>query len=65
MGGTAEVQLFYLASEQELLDRLPQGDSALEQKALEKFLADEGLDDRRPDTVKNINKFITKKEFRF
>ena len=64
VGGIAEVQLSYLASEKELLDKIG-SDSTIDQKILEQFLKDEGLDKREAKTKPTINKFIEKKEIHF
>ncbi|MEK6809480.1 MAG: hypothetical protein AABY40_02300 [Nanoarchaeota archaeon] len=64
VGGVADVQLFYLASEKELLDKIG-SNSALDQKILEQFLRDEGLDKREVQTKPTINKFIERKEIHF
>lgn len=64
VGGIAEVQLSYLASEKELLDKIG-SDSTIDQKILEQFLKDEGLDKREAQTKPTINKFIERKEIHF
>jgi len=64
VGGTAQVQLYYLASEKELLDKIS-SDSIVGKKILERFLKDEGLDKRAPQTKPTINKFVERKEVQF
>ncbi len=64
VGGTAEIQLSYLASEKELLDKI-NSDSTIDKKVLEQFLKDEGLDKRNAKTKPTVNKFIERKEVNF
>lgn len=64
VGGTADVQLFYLASEKELLDQIGYN-SKVDQRIFEQLLKDERLDQREAQTNPTINKFIEKKEVRF
>ena len=64
VGGTADIQLSYLASEKELLDKI-NSDSAIDKKILEQFLKDEGLDKREAQTKPTVNKFIERKEIHF
>ncbi len=64
VGGTAQIQLFYLASEKELLDKIT-SNSGLDKKIFNQFLKDEGLDKREVQTKPTINKFIEKKDVQF
>jgi len=64
VGGTADIQLSYLASEKELLDKI-NSDSTIDKKILEQFLKDEGLDKREAQTKPTVNKFIERKEINF
>lgn len=64
VGGTAEIQLSYLTSEKELLDKI-NSDSAIDKKIREQFLKDEGLDTREAQTKPTINKFIERKKVHF
>ena len=64
VGGIADIQLFYLASEKELLDKTG-SDSEIDDEILEQFLKDEGLDKGEARTKPTINKFIERKEVRF
>jgi len=64
VGGTAEVQLSYLASEKELLNQIG-SDPKVDQKILEQFLKEEGLDQREAQTKPTINKFVEKKNIQF
>ena len=64
VGATAEVQLSYLASEKELLQKIG-SDPKLDQTIMEQFLKDEGLDQGETQTRPAISKFIERKEIRF
>lgn len=64
VSGTAEVQLSYLVSEKELLNKID-SDSKVDQKILEQFLKDEGLNQQEAQTKPTISKFIERKEFHF
>lgn len=61
--GKASIQLDYLASKKELLDSL-KSDSTVDQKVLQQFMKDEGLDQgASPDST--VNKFVERKEVQF
>lgn len=61
--GTAQIQLFYLVSKKELLSSLKSA-SAVNQKALQRFMKDEGLNrGTSPDST--VNKFVERKKVQF
>jgi hypothetical protein len=62
-GGTARIQLSYLASQEELLDRLISGGTT-DQKTLQQFMKDEGLD-KRVNSRPVVTKFVGRKEVKF
>lgn len=64
VGGTAEVQLSYLASGEELLGKIDSS-GPVDTKILEHFLKEEGLDTRAVRTRPAIHKFIERKEVHF
>jgi len=64
VGGSAEIQLIYLASEKELLDKITSS-SERSKKIVEQFLKDEGLDKQKAQTRPSINKFVEKKSVHF
>ncbi len=64
VGGTAQIQLFYLASEKEVLDKIT-SNQALDKRIIERFLEDEGLDRRAAQTEPTVNKFVGRKIFEF
>ena len=63
VGGTAQIQLYYLASQKELLDTL-KSDNTIKRKVLEQFMKYEGLDKGGSSNV-TINKFVGRKEVQF
>lgn len=64
VGGTVDIQLSYLASEKELLDKI-NSDSAIDRKIHAQFLKDEGLKTKVANTEPTINKFVERKEIQF
>ena len=63
VGGRAQIQLSYLISRKALLDIL-KSDSAIDQKMLQRFMEDEGLDKGvKPNAVGN--KFVGRKDVQF
>ena len=62
-GGTAKIQLSYLASQKELLDSL-KSDSTTDQKILQQFMKDEGLD-KGVNSNPTVSKFVGRKEVQF
>jgi hypothetical protein len=64
VGGTVEIQLSYLASEKELLDKI-NSDSAIDKKILDQFLKDKGLKTNVANTTPTINKFVERKVIQF
>lgn len=64
VGGTVQIQLFYLASEKELLDGI-KSNTVLDKMIFDRFLKDEGLDKREAKTKPTVNKFIERKEVQF
>lgn len=64
LGGTVDIQLSYLASEKELLDKI-NSDSAIDKKILDEFLKDEGLKTKVANTKPTINKFVERKVIQF
>jgi len=63
VGGTAQIQLSYLASQQELLDSL-KSDNTTDPKVLQQFMKDEGLD-QGVNSNPTVNKFVGRKEVQF
>lgn len=63
VGGKAEIQLSYLASQKELFESL-KSDNTIDQKALRQFMKDEGID-RRANSKSMVNKFVGRKEVQF
>jgi hypothetical protein len=62
-GGRARILLSYLVSRKALLDIL-KSDSAIDQKMLQRFMKDEGLDKGvKPDAT--VNKFVGRKDVQF
>jgi hypothetical protein len=61
--GTAQIQLSYLASQQELLESLKL-DSTADQKVFQQFMKDEGLD-KGVNPNSTVNKFVGRKEVQF
>jgi hypothetical protein len=64
VGGTVDIQLSYLASENELLDKIS-SDSAIDKKIFDQFLKDEGLKTRLAKAKPTINKFVERKAIQF
>jgi hypothetical protein len=64
VGGTVDIQLSYLASENELLDKIS-SDSAIDKKIFDQFLKDEGLKTRLAKPKPTINKFVERKAIQF
>jgi hypothetical protein len=64
VGGTVDIQLSYLASENELLDKI-NFDSAIDKKNLDQFLKDEGLKTRVAKNKPTINKRVERKTIQF
>ena len=62
--GTAQIQLSYLASEKELLNKI-NSDHQIDKKILDQFLKDEGLNTREAQSKPTINKFIERKIVQF
>lgn len=61
--GKASIEVNYLASKRELLDSL-KSDGTVDQKVLQQFMKDEGLDQGvSPDST--VNKFVERKEVQF
>lgn len=63
VGGTAQIQLSYLASQKELLDNLKSGNTT-DPKILQQFMKDEGLD-QGVSSDPTVNKFVERKEVQF
>jgi hypothetical protein len=61
--GDVIIQLNYLASKKELLDSL-KSDSNVDQKVLQQFMKDEGLD-QGVSSDSTVNKFVERKEIQF
>ncbi len=61
--GRALVQLDYLASKNELLDSM-RSDNTVDQKVLQQFMKDEGLD-QGASSNPTVNKFVGRKEVQF
>jgi hypothetical protein len=64
VGGTVDIQLSYLASENELLDKI-NSDSAIDKNIFDQFLKDEGLKTRLAKAKPTINKFVERKAIQF
>lgn len=68
VGGVAKINLTYLVSEKEMLEKTNsemKSASAIEREVYKQFLKDTGLDTREVLTEPTINKFVERKEIHF